>query len=74
MWTRSVFNGRRTIALLLPGNDDLSPHAQRSVTLQHLGVVLVSLLVMATTALPSMAAENRTLDVRVARRDLRPLG
>jgi hypothetical protein len=42
--------------------------------MQHLGLVLVGVLVVATGNLPCTAAENRALAVSVARRDLRPLG
>src|SRR5262245_56060614 len=44
-----------------------------TVTLRHLGLALVGFLVTATADLPCAAAENRTLAVSVARRDLRPL-
>src|SRR5262245_33270733 len=75
MWAQSGFNGRRTIALLLPlGNNHMSPHTRMSVTLQQLGLALVGVLVMATADLPCTAAQNRELAVSVARRDLRPLG
>src|SRR5262245_34433974 len=74
MWAQSAFNGRRTIVLLSLGNNDLSPQTRMSVTLQHLGLALVGVLVMATADLPCTAAQNRELTVSVARRDLRPLG
>ena len=45
-----------------------------NMTLQHLGLVLMGILVVATEELPCPAAQNRTFAVSVARRDLRPLG
>src|SRR5215208_4954757 len=68
---RSVFKGR-SIAWLL-GTNLVAP-TRTSVMLQHLSLALVGLLVVSMGDLPCTAAENRTLDVTVARRDLRPLG
>src|SRR5262245_46077494 len=45
-----------------------------AVALQHLGLALVGVIVLATAELPSGAAQTRDLAVSVARRDLRPLG
>jgi uncharacterized repeat protein (TIGR01451 family) len=72
MWPRSVFKGRRNIALLFPGNNN-HRRTPIGVTLQHLGLALMGVLVVAAGVLPCTAAENRELTVSVARRDLRPL-
>ncbi len=46
---------------------------EMSVTLRNFGLALVGIFIVAAADLPCTAAENRTLAVSVARRDLRPL-
>src|SRR5215207_1507286 len=69
---RSVFKGRRSIAWLLGAMVVAS--RRTCMALQHLGLAFIGVLVVSTGNLPCAAAENSTLVVSVARRDLRPLG
>lgn len=71
MWARSTASGR-TIPLLFPGNN-LRLSLRTQATSWTLRLVLAGISAVTTMPPPCSAAQNRTLTVSVARRDLRPL-